>query len=206
VPVVPAAFDAPTEPPPAPIDHFGFLVPDAERGGPVSFPDGSGPRVLVGLSTTFMDQAALLTSIVDALGALGARGIVTTGAAVDPSTITAPAGVVVTDWIDHAAVLADADVMVTHAGLASVAGALQAGVPLVCTPISRDQPLNAEQVERVGAGVAVPPDGGVDAIASAIVRVTSDPAYGAAARALAATSAAGGGATAAATALVDLVD
>ena len=206
VPVVPTAFDAPTEAPPVPLDHTGFLVPDpgAPDDDRVRFPDGDGPKVLVGLSTTFMDQGALLASIVDALGATGARGIVTTGAAVDPASIAAPAGVMVTDWVDHAALLADADVMVTHAGMASVAGALQAGVPLVCTPIGRDQPLNAERVEHLGAGVALASGASVADLAGAVERVASEPSFGAAARAVAAVSTAEGGPTAVAATLVDL--
>ena len=204
IPVVPAAFDAPTEVPPAPLDHYGFLVPEPARADRVRFPDGGGPKVLVGLSTTYMGQETLLQSIVDALEATGASGIVTTGAAVDPGALRAPGHVRVTPWCDHAAAFDAADVMVTHAGMASVAGALQAGVPLVCTPISRDQPLNAERVEQLGAGIAVSPDAGAADIARAIGRVATDPAFGAAALGLAATSAAEGGATAAVAALVAL--
>jgi UDP:flavonoid glycosyltransferase YjiC (YdhE family) len=204
IPVVPAAFDAPTEVPPAPLDHYGFLVPAPARADRAHFPDGDGPKVLVGLSTTYLAQEALLQSIVDALEATGASGIVTTGAAVDPGGLRAPEHVRVTPWCDPSVALEAADVMVTHAGMASVAGALQAGVPLVCTPISRDQPLNAARVEQLGAGVTVPPDADAADIARAIRRVVIDPAFGTAARGLEATSAAGGGATAAAAALVAL--
>ena len=185
--------------------YFGFLVPEAHTD-PVSFPAGDGPKVLVGLSTTYMDQAELLASIVDALAATGARGIVTTGGAVDPGSIAAPDGVTVTTWIDHAAALPEADVMVTHAGLASVAGAVHAGVPIVATPIGRDQPLNAERLERLGVGISVPPAAGADAIASAIGRVASDRGFRTAARALARASADAGEAAAAAGSLVDLAD
>jgi UDP:flavonoid glycosyltransferase YjiC (YdhE family) len=204
VPVVPSTFDAPTEPAVAPLDHYGFLVPASDRADAMAFPAGDGPKVLVGLSTTFMDQAGLLAAIVDALGAIGARGIVTTGAAVDPTTITAPPGVLVTEWVDHACVLSATDVMVTHAGLASVAGALARGVPLVCTPISRDQPLNAERAEALGAGIALPVEATAGAIADAVRRVASEPGFRARARAVAGTSAAEGGADAVAAALVAL--
>lgn len=205
IPVVPAAFDAPTEAPPARLDHYGFLVPEATRLDVVPFPAGVGPKVLVGLSTTYLGQEALLQSIVDAVAATGARGIVSTGTPVDPGSLSAPAHVRVTDWVDHAAALGDADVMVTHAGMASVAGALQAGVPLVCTPISRDQPLNAERVEHLGAGIVLAPDAVAADIARAIDQVASDPDMRAAAWRLAAASTAEGGAARAAAALVDLV-
>jgi MGT family glycosyltransferase len=202
---VPAELDAPTEPPVAALDHYGFLVPEPSAPpAPMPYPAGDGPRVLVGLSTTYLGQEELLTTIVGALGRLDVRAIVTTGPSVDPGSVDAPASVRVVGWIDHASVLADTDLMVTHAGLASVAGALQAGVPLVCTPISRDQPLNAARVEHVGAGITVAGDASTVDLARAIERTASDPDVRRAARALSAASRAAGGATAAAAALVDL--
>ena len=82
-------------------------------------------------------------------------GLVTTAGQVDREALHVPPNVSDHRLRAHAPVLADTDVMVTHAGLGSVAAALSLGVPLVCTPISRDQPLNAERVAELGAGVAL---------------------------------------------------
>jgi UDP:flavonoid glycosyltransferase YjiC (YdhE family) len=87
-----------------------------------------------------------------------------------------------------------ADVVVTHAGLGTLAVALAAGVPLVCAPIGRDQHLNAARVKAAGAGVIVDHDATVDEIASAISCVASDPSYRAAAERIAGDSRAAGGA------------
>jgi UDP:flavonoid glycosyltransferase YjiC (YdhE family) len=99
--------------------------------------------------------------------------------------------------VPHGLVLPEADVMVTHGGLGSVAAALAAGVPLVCTPISRDQPLNAERVAAVGAGVALPVGATARQIAVALQEVLGDPRYRAGAEAMAEASRRAGGATAA---------
>ena len=149
--VVPAWFDAPVPNPPANLRHVGFVAAPAVAA-PDPFPPGDGPRVLVGLSTTYQHQEGLLAMIVAALSEMDVRALVTTAGYGD-----APASpnVKVVDFIPHAAVLPHADVMVTHAGLGSVAAAMSAGVPLVCTPIARDQPINAERVVAVGAGVNV---------------------------------------------------
>jgi UDP:flavonoid glycosyltransferase YjiC (YdhE family) len=204
--VVPEGLDAPVPEVPANLRHFGFLLPEPPPGaGAPAFPDGDGPAVLVGLSTTYQAQEALLQSVLDALGLVGARAIVTTSGQVDAGDLRVPAAVRVEESVPHTLVLPQADVMVTHAGLGSVAAALGAGVPLVCTPIDRDQPLNAEQVVAAGAGVAVAPTASPEVLAAAIGAVAGDPAHRRAAEAVAAASRAAGGPAAAVADLESLV-
>ena len=176
--VVPERFDAPVLEQPFGMRHFGFLVP---RTPPTTrtatFPDGDAPAVLVGLSTTYQQQEHLLQVILDALGGLEVRGLASTGGQVDPRALRCPANVVVREFVDHGAVLADTDVMVTHAGLGSVAAALSRGVPLVCTPIGRDQHLNTERVVALGAGPVVAPDPGAADVAEALQAVVAEHSY-----------------------------
>jgi UDP:flavonoid glycosyltransferase YjiC (YdhE family) len=167
---VPAELDAPVADPPPGLCHHGFLVPPPPGADPPAFPAGDGSAVLVGLSTTYQRQEPLVRAIEEAVALVGARAIVTTAGR---------------PHVPHALVLPQADVAVTHAGLGSVAAALAAGVPLVCTPISRDQPLNAERVAAVGAGVALPVDANAAQIAGALDEVLGDPRYRAGARAMA---------------------
>ena len=114
---VPAMFDAGFERPPA-MRSYGFLVPPA-LGERVDFPAGDEPCVLVSLSTTQQNQSELLASIVEALAELPVRGLVTTGGAVSPKALPAPANVAITEFADHAYALARAAVMVAHGGLGS---------------------------------------------------------------------------------------
>ncbi len=189
--VVPAELDAEVPDRPATLRHHGFLVPRPARGVDVpAFPDGEGPAVLVGLSTTYQHQDALLGSIREALELVGARAVVTTAGR---------------PHVPHTHVLPQADVMVTHAGLGSVAAALAAGVPLVCTPIGRDQPLNAERVAAVGAGVALPAEATTAQVAAALREVLGDPRYRHGARAMAEAGRRAGGAPAAASDLESLM-
>ncbi len=157
--VVPTVFDAPVADVPAGMRHFGFLVPtnstvsDAAR----DFPHGDGPTVLVGLSTTYQAHEDLLQRILDALGSIAVRALVSTAGQIEIETLRVPTNVTVTDFVAHTHVMSRTDLMVTHAGLGTVAAALSVGVPLVCTPIDRDQPLNAQRVADLGAGVALAP-------------------------------------------------
>ena len=112
---------------------------------------GGRPLVLVGLSSTVMShEEELLQRAADALGRLPVRGLVTTGPAVDPAAIRAPANVDVRRWVRHADVLPYCSAVLTHGGHGTVIKTLAAGVPLVVAPLGRDQPDNAARVVRAG--------------------------------------------------------
>lgn len=206
--VVPTVFDAPVSDVPSTMRNYGFLTPSGATGDArgVGFPDGEGPTVLVGLSTTYQDHEGLMQRILDALEATGARGLVSTAGQIDTQALRAPPNVTITDFVAHDRAMANTDVMVTHAGLGSVAAALSRGVPLVCTPISRDQPLNAQRVADLGAGTALGESATAADIAAAIDRTLSDRTYRDAAESLARASAREGGAAAAGAELAALLD
>ena len=180
---VPAIFDAAGIDRPPAMRSYGFLVPPP-TGAHVDFPPGDEPAVLVSLSTTQQNQSDLLATIVEALADLPVRALVTTGGMVDQATLLVPANVVTTEFADHQHALAKAAVMVTHAGLGSTSAALTAGVPLVCTPIGRDQPLNARRAADLGAAIVVESPTSDD-IAQGITDAIANPSYAEAARSIA---------------------
>jgi MGT family glycosyltransferase len=168
------------------------LDDEADDPGSGTWDDPGGlPLVLVGLSSTVMShEAELLQRAADALGRLPVRGLVTTGPAVDPAAIRAPANVSVRRWVRHADVLPSCSAVLTHGGHGTVIKALTAGVPLVVVPLGRDQPDNAARVRHAGAGLRLSKKAGVPALRDAIGRVLDEPRYRAAARRMAATLAA----------------
>jgi len=149
---------------------------DAARGEPV---------VLVGMSSTFMDHGAVLQAATDALGELPVRGLVTTGPAIPPDAIRAPANVTLVERAPHSAVLRHARAVVTHAGHGTVLKALAAGVPVVAIPLGRDQLDNAARVAHHGAGLRLKPNAAQEAIAAAVRRVIEEPSFAQNARRLA---------------------
>ena len=204
--VVPDVFDAPVAAVPSAMRHFGFLVPGTRATAPtVGFPPGGDSTVLVGLSTTYQQQEPVLTKLLEVLAGLPVRGLVTTSGQVDVGALPQPANVTIATYVPHSLVLGEADLMVTHAGLGSIAGAMTFGVPVVCIPHGRDQPLNAQRVVDLGAGIARSEQATAPEIAAAIEGVLADATYRESARALAKTSAAEGGADAAAAELESLL-
>jgi len=148
-------------------------------------PAGDAPLVLVSMSSVFQDQLEVLRRTARALGTLPVRGVITTGRAVDPVEVFAPENVRVLRAVPHAPILAEAAVVVTHAGHGTVIKALAAGVPLVCLPQGRDQRDNTARVQRLGAGIRLGKRATSAAIAGAIREVLDNDHYRAAAAAFA---------------------
>ena len=163
-------------------------LPGVRYVGPISEPqDGkdraaavpstSEPLVLVSFSTTFMDQQDALARTIAALRALPVQALVTSGPAINTTALPPARNVAVRRWLPHAALLPRTALVVTQGGHSTVVKALAYGVPLLCIPLGRDQRFIAERVEAVGAGLALPPDAGPDALATAITSLMRDPSY-----------------------------
>ncbi len=172
--------------------HFDFpaeLPPSARYVGPILDdpawavddrwlpPSGDEPLVLVAMSSTFQNQLGCLQRVVDALGRLPVRGLVTTGPRISPADIRAPANVSVLAAAPHGEAMRHASVVVTHGGHGTVVKSLVAGLPLVILPHGRDQADNAVRVTTRGAGIVVSRRASARRIAGAIATVLDSPAY-----------------------------
>jgi MGT family glycosyltransferase len=171
------AFDFPAQRMPANLRYAGPMIDDPTWVQPWTPPPGEEPLVLVALSTTYQDQERTLQRIVDALGGLPVRGVVTTGPPIDPQTVRAPGNVQVVRSAPHAAILAHAAAVVTHAGHGTVMKALAADVPMLCLPMGRDQNDNAARVVAHGAGLRLRPNASSPAIARAVRRLIDEPRF-----------------------------
>ena len=107
-------------------------------------------------------------------------------------------------YVPHAEILPSASLVITHAGLGTTMAALGRGVPLLCTPMGRDQFFNAEQVQALGAGRMLMPDSSSDAIAQAATDILGDDRFKAGAKQMAVAIGGYGGAAEAAAALESL--
>jgi MGT family glycosyltransferase len=173
-----ADFDFPGEVP-ANVRYVGPVLDDPAWAAAASWtaPAGDDPLVLVALSSTFQDHADCLQRIVDGLGTLPVRALVTTGPAVDPDAITAPANVTVVAAAPHSEVLLEAAAVVTHGGHGTVVRTLAADVPLVVLHHGRDQADNAARVTSRGAGLSVKRTASPTKIAAAVTLLLQDPSF-----------------------------
>jgi UDP:flavonoid glycosyltransferase YjiC (YdhE family) len=129
---------------------------------------------------------------------------VTTGPSIDPASVTAAANTQVVRYAPHAEILPSAALVITHAGAGTTMAALGRGVPLLCTPVGRDQFFNAEHVQNLGAGRMLMPDSSSDVIAQAAMDILRDDRFTVAATRMAVAIGGCGGALQAAVALETL--
>jgi UDP:flavonoid glycosyltransferase YjiC (YdhE family) len=129
------------------------------------------PWVLISLSTTHQGQGAVLPTLLEAVGSLPVRGLLTLGDVLAPDSVAAPSNVTVWGHVRHDAVLPRMSAVLTHAGMSTITTALAFGVPLVCVPQGREQPVNAARVEAVGAGRSLPRDASAATVGSALTEV-----------------------------------
>src|SRR5262249_37802554 len=184
----PEAFDFPGPPLPANVAYVGAQLDDPAWAEPWNSPwrsDDGRPLVLVGFSSTFQNQLALLQRVAQAFVGLPVRGLITAGPALAGQTVQAPDNVAVVASAPHAEVMPHASVVVTHCGHGTVLKALSHGVPLLCLPMGRDQVDNAARVVWHGAGIRLKRSAITAAIKSALQQLVSNSGYRDAARALA---------------------
>jgi hypothetical protein len=145
------------------------------------------PLVYVTFGTVFNDLR-LIGPVIEAMGALPVRAVVTLGPHGDPSRLPAvPDNVHVARYIPQGALLPHCSAVVSHAGSGTFLAALATGLPQVCLPQGADQFLNATACARAGAGISLAPDAVTPgSVRDAVTRVLSEPAFRAAAERVAA--------------------
>ena len=179
-----ADFDFPWRPP-ANVQYVGPVLDDPVWAQtPWIPPAGDAPLVLVALSSTFQDQVGCLQRVLDALGTLEVRGVMTTGPAVDATQLDPPGNVEVLERAPHQQILQHAALIITHGGHGTAMKALAAGVPIVLLPHGRDQDDTATRVTMRGAGIALKRTASSSTIAAAARHVLQNASYRTAAQRL----------------------
>lgn len=174
------AFDFPGPPLPAHVKFVGAQLDDplwAERWESPWPATDARPLVLVGFSSTFQNQGAVLARVVQALGRLPVRGVVTTGPALDAAALNSTDNVTVVRSAPHGQIIPRASVVVTHCGHGTTLKALSHGVPLLCMPMGRDQVDNAARTVWHGAGLRLKPSASTTAIADTVDALLKDDRY-----------------------------
>jgi UDP:flavonoid glycosyltransferase YjiC (YdhE family) len=137
------------------VRYVGPILDDPQWAEPwhAPWPDGNhDPLVLVGLSSTFQDQAPVLRSVVKALAGLRVRALITLGEMLPEGEVLSTGSVVVVRSAPHGEILRQASLLITHCGHGTTLKALAAGVPIVCMPMGRDQNDTAARVVHASAG------------------------------------------------------
>jgi MGT family glycosyltransferase len=174
-----SSFDFPAQLP-RNVRYVGPVLDDPVLTEPWHSPwsdDDQRPLIVVGFSTTYQKQENLLQKVMDALGGLPYRGLVTLGPSLDAKQFRSPSNVFIQQFISHAQVFPHTAAVITHAGHGTVIRALAHGLPLLCIPLARDQPSNAARVIAHGVGLQLTPEANVKTIRSTLQQVIETPRY-----------------------------
>lgn len=149
-------------------DRTSLLPPGTEFAGPLTRteppvePPGergdARPLVYVALGTFLSHRGDVLARLADALRMLDVRVALATGASPVQQVGPVPDHWLVAERLPQVALLAHADLVVSHAGNNSVQEALAAGAGQVVLPFSTDQFSIAADLERVDAATVVDPN------------------------------------------------
>ena len=163
--------------------HPGFPLPDT--GFSIRTPtwpiNRSGqPLVYFTLGTEFnLESGDLFHRVFAGLRDVPAQVVATVGSNIDPADFgPQPGHIRIERFIPQSELLPKAHLVISHGGSGSVLGALTHGVPTVLLPMGADQPHNADQVVRLGAGRELHPIAATPAeIRATVTEVLANPAY-----------------------------
>ncbi len=147
----------------APTFHFLRPVP-FDRSGDDALPSWlddlpTRPTVYATLGTVINRVPGAFDRILAALAGDELTLILTVGRNVDPADFGAqPPNVHLERYIPQTVLLPRCDLIITHAGFNTAMAALDAGLPVLATPLAADQFRNAAFLERLGVARVLTPD------------------------------------------------
>lgn len=181
----PEFFDFPR---PALPNHFHYTGPwhEAGRDSELDFPwdrlDGR-PLIYASLGTLQNKLRDVYQAIVHAVSGMDAQLVLALGSRDATLDLRTSSNAIVVPYAPQLRLLSQATVAITHAGLNTALECLAHGVPMVCIPVTNDQPGVARRVEWLGAGRYLPLRQATEArVREALRAVLEGPTYRQAAR------------------------
>lgn len=115
------------------------------------------PTVYVSFGTVFNRAGRAFELVFTALADLDLNVIAAVGNA-DVDNLRRASNIHIERHVPQHAVIAAADLVITHAGYNTVVETLAHGVPMLTMPLGADQPYNAFRIVGAGAGLRLSPD------------------------------------------------
>ncbi|MEC1072254.1 macrolide family glycosyltransferase [Priestia megaterium] len=139
-------------------ESFIFVGPSiASRKDVETLPLKSIPSnklIFISMGTVFNQQPELYTTCFKAFQESQATVVLSVGKQTDIRQFKdIPPNFIVRNYVPQLEILQQADVFITHGGMNSSSEGLYFGVPLVVIPVMGDQPIVANRIEELGAGL-----------------------------------------------------
>lgn len=157
-------------------DHYAFVGPSVFSK---VMPEKEKERSLVYISmgTVINDRPDFYGKCIDALKDFDIDVVISCGNAINREKLgVLPENVQVYPYVDQLAVLAKADVFITHCGMNSVSESLYMATPLTLYPQTGEQQAVARRVTEIGAGIMLQDDS-AEGIRAAVQEILNNKAY-----------------------------
>lgn len=157
-------------------DHYIFVGPSVfSKALPEKEKDR--PLIYISMGTVINDRPDFYGKCIDALKNLEIDVIISSGNAIDRETLgVLPENIQVYPYVDQLAVLARADVFITHCGMNSVSESLYMAAPMVLYPQTGEQWAVARRAAEIAAGVMLEDDSSAG-IRAAVQEILDNKAY-----------------------------
>lgn len=154
----PAIFEFPDQAHP---DHFHFTAPwhTDGRDADIEFPWDrldDRPLIYASMGSLQNNQRRVFADIARAMRGLPVQVVLSRGGAAGDMDLDVPDNVIVVRNAPQLRLLDRAALAITHAGLNTAMECLARAVPMVCLPVTNDQPGVAKRVEWIGCGEVLP--------------------------------------------------
>lgn len=108
------------------------------------------------LGTVFNAEHRLRKAMLAALSGIPASVLFTAGPGIDLDRVEVPGeNITLESFVPQSLVVPHAALLVSHAGLGTIIGALYAGVPMILISIAVDHPINAERAAALGVATVI---------------------------------------------------
>lgn len=154
----PREFDFPREALPAVFHYTGPLhTPESRAAVPFPYEKLNGkPLLYASLGTLQNRLGHIFQTIVDACRDLDLQLVLSMGGGHAGELQNLPDSAIVVNFAPQLELLRRADLAITHAGMNTTMEALSEGVPLICLPVTNDQPAVAARVAWTQTGTTIP--------------------------------------------------
>ena len=154
---VPREFDFPRRELPGHFHYTGPLhTPESRAQVPFPYEKLTGqPLIYASLGTLQNRLGHVFQTIVDACRDLDVQLVLSIGGGHSGTLRNLPGSAIIVEFAPQLEILKRADLTITHAGMNTTMESLSQGVPLVCLPVTNDQPAIAARVAWTGTGEVV---------------------------------------------------
>jgi MGT family glycosyltransferase len=117
------------------------------------------PLIYIAVGTVYQASLDFFKECLKAFAGEQYAVIMSVGRGTDPADLQPiPPNFTIGHYLPQLQILREADLFITHGGMNSISEAVMLETPMIVTPTTREQSVNAARVEKLKAGIFISPE------------------------------------------------